>query len=208
MKVIAHRGYWKTTDQKNSLLAINAGMEDFDGVETDIRDLKQEIVISHDMPSSNALTLEEVFSVHAQSGKTLALNIKADGLSDELIRLITKYNVRNYFTFDMSIPEMVVYKKKGIKFYTSLSDVSETPILLDGASGIWLDSFKSTWYDEDYLFNLKDYEVPICVVSEELHGRDYINQWKQLSNFENKYNVSLSLCTDFPKVAKEFFNDN
>lgn len=208
MKIIAHRGYWREEKEKNSLLAISSGMDYFDGVETDIRDLNKRLVISHDIPSTDAIALERILSIHAKTKKTLAINIKADGLSDLLMGLLAKYDIDNYFTFDMSVPEMVVYKKKGIKFYTSLSEVIRNTMLLSQSSGIWLDSFYSMWYTKNDLYALANYNLPICVVSEELHGRNHRNQWNLLADFEKTCNVNLAICTDFPKQAKDFFHGN
>ena len=49
----------------------------------------------------------------------LALNIKSDGISEILKKTLKKYSIKNYFVFDMSVPELIQYKKK-IKFFEDL----------------------------------------------------------------------------------------
>ena len=81
MRIISHRGYWKTPSEKNT---INAFQRSFDlgfGTETDIRDLAGEIVVSHDLPKGDEIRLEKflalVSSYENAHSLTLALNIKS-----------------------------------------------------------------------------------------------------------------------------------
>lgn len=50
---------------------------------------------------------------------------------------------------------------------------------------------------------LKDGKIA-CVVSPELHGRDYSDVWNQLKYINNP---NLYLCTDYPDEAQKFFNE-
>ncbi|MEJ7675946.1 MAG: hypothetical protein WKF59_25420 [Chitinophagaceae bacterium] len=72
------------------------------------------LVISHDIANSNCIIADEFFSIYKQHTQslTLALNIKADGLQDELFKLLELYNIHNYFVFDMAIPDTIGYIKK------------------------------------------------------------------------------------------------
>ena len=107
------------------------------GVETDIRDRNGQLVISHDMRTENsvqlALFLDEL-PTHYQNS---LLNIKADGLADEICNLMDSYSHINYFCFDMSIPDKRDYLKKSLPVYARISDVeSEAP--WQRCLGIWL----------------------------------------------------------------------
>ena len=76
-------------------------------------------------------------------------------------------------------------------------------VLINSASGIWLDAFESQWYDKDYLNRLLKNKKNICIVSAELHGRDNQSQWSLLKFFSDSSH--LMLCTDYPYEAKEYF---
>jgi len=99
--ILAHRGLWKKNHEKNSIIAFKRAFDNGFGVETDVRDFKDEIVISHDIPSKNSKKLEELLTtLESYSGDfKLALNVKSDGLSINLKRLIMSYNIQNYFFF-------------------------------------------------------------------------------------------------------------
>ena len=78
------------------------------GLETDIRDYKGELVISHDIPEGGCLPFQRLLEIHRDLNSTLllALNIKSDGLHGAIGELLKKYNVTNCFVFDMSVPDM------------------------------------------------------------------------------------------------------
>ena len=61
MKILAHRGYWKKNPEQNTLKALIEGLIIGDGIEFDIRDYSNKIVISHDISYSYSLFLEELF---------------------------------------------------------------------------------------------------------------------------------------------------
>ena len=83
------------------------------GTETDIRDLKGELVISHDMPKGDEMRLEKflalVSSYEDANSLTLALNIKSDGLLVPLKTILAKYKHLDIFVFDMSVPDSRSY---------------------------------------------------------------------------------------------------
>ena len=122
-------------------------------------------------------------------------------MADEIKRLLEKYKVSNYFTFDMSIPEMVYQHKTGLKFFTGQSDIIPEPIMFDKAEGIWLDSFNSDWFGEKEIKNILNQDKEVCIVSPDLHKREYKKVWNIYRNING-----IMLCTDYPMEAKEFFN--
>ncbi len=207
MKILAHRGFWQQKEEKNSIHASSKAIEHGFGIELDIRDQRGNLIVSHDIPRSTS----DLFKKHLElsSKDTIwAINIKADGLARLLKNELELFNINRYFAFDMSIPEMFVYANLGIDFYTSMSDICRTPPLLSQAKGIWLDSFCSLWYDGRTLEEIANLSKPVCVVSEDLHGRPYLTQWEILKNFLEQHSIeNWQLCTDHPMEAKEFFHD-
>lgn len=207
MEIICHRGYWKSNSEKNNKIAFERSFNMLLGTETDIRDYNSQLVISHDIPNNNSISVASFFEYYKEKKcfGTLALNIKCDGLQILLLELIKKYQISNYFVFDMSIPDMFKYKELGIRFFSRQSEVELQPILLDHCSGIWLDAFDNIWYDACLIRNHLDNGLDVAIVSPELHGRDYISLWNLiksngLHNYEN-----IILCTDLPELALNFF---
>lgn len=201
MSIIAHRGYWKAEKEKNTKAAFERAFENGFGVETDLRDIKGEIVISHNMPVGDEMTFEELLRLLAGRNLTLALNIKADGQADEINRLLKKYGHTNYFTFDMSIPEMVYQHTAGLDVFTGLSDIAPNPVMLEQAKGVWLDAFYSDWFGKSEILNLLNQGKEVCLVSPDLHKREYKTVWRKYKNLSG-----IMICTDYPDEAEEFFN--
>lgn len=55
--ILAHRGLWREPAERNSLAALEAALAESFGVETDVRDLGGQLVISHDPPGPGTLPL-------------------------------------------------------------------------------------------------------------------------------------------------------
>ena len=200
--ILAHRGYWKKEEEKNTKEAFKRAFDCGFGIETDLRDIKGEIVISHDMPKGNEMTFEEVLVLLDGRNLPLALNIKADGMAFKIKKLLEKYNHTNYFTFDMSIPEMVVQHKMGLNVFTGISDIVPNPIMYKEAQGVWLDCFYSDWFSKKEIKEILDADKKVCIVSPDLHKREYKSVWAKYKDVKD-----IMLCTDFPDEAKEYFKD-
>ena len=208
MRILSHRGYWKDFDKEsNKRIAFERSFDLGFGTETDLRDIKGKIVISHNMPVGDEITFEEVLQIMNGRNLPLALNIKADGLAYEVERILQKYNQTDYFTFDMSIPDMVFQvENTKLNIFTGFSDVNPNSPLFDKAKGVWLDSFYSPVYTEGRIKNFLDRGKSVCIVSEDLHKRPVDRQWELIKGFEYFSDSKLMLCTNYPEKAKEFFN--
>ena len=205
MIIISHRGLWKKAEEKNKKQAFINSFELGYGTETDLRDIKGKIIISHDMPKGDELSFEELLQLMGGRNLPLALNIKADGQIGVILELLAKYNHTNYFTFDMSIPDLVVQCKAGANVFSGMSDVQPLPIMLEHVRGIWLDSFNSDWYQTELVDSILTAGKKVCIVSADLHKRNTLEQWKKLKAVKQIGSSNLILCTDKPIEATEFF---
>lgn len=199
ISILAHRGFWQTHAEKNSLSALRRALELGFGLETDIRDLDGELVISDDPPRSGAVPLRTLFSVYRelQSQAPLALNMKADGLAGLLQALLAEFEIANYFVFDMSVPDMRICPQRRRTFFSRMSDLEPQPILLPGVRGVWLDGFESDWFSLHDIRRLQDSGLAVSVVSPELHGRDPARVWEMLAQVRQS-KAPLLCCTDHP----------
>ena len=207
MKIISHRGLWNEDAEKNSRGSFERSFYEGFGTETDIRDSKGQLVISHDIPSGDEVGLSKFLSLAAsnQYNRTLpiALNIKSDGLADTLLKVLQGYSNLDIFVFDMSIPDMRSYLMAGLNVFSRMSEVETTPVWLDQCAGIWLDSFDSDWYSEILVMDLLNSGKRVCIVSPELHGRNYSFLWQTLLPLREC--SGLILCTDYPMQARQYF---
>lgn len=210
MKILAHRGYWKKEQEKNTIDALTTAFEHGFGIETDIRDYKGELVVSHNIGEASSPKLKDLFEMYHTSkcSEWMALNIKADGLQPLLQEMLEEFRIQNYFLFDMSIPEMVVNKHQNLQFYTRQSDIENECVLYDDAIGVWLDSFyMEDWLSTEIILSHLKNRKSICIISPEIHGFDQCAMWKMIKVNGFSKNDSVMLCTDLADLAKEFFDE-
>ncbi|EAL7864934.1 hypothetical protein MWJ18_001567 [Campylobacter lari] len=210
MNIISHRGFWIKDSEKNTFKSFERSFENNFGIETDLRDMLGQIVISHDMSNNSCLTLDNFFTLYKSFSNNLplALNIKADGLQDSLRELLEKYDVDNYFVFDMSVPDALLYLKADFNVFTRQSEYEKQPSFYEEACGVWMDEFHKHWINEEIIQEHLENNKKICIVSPELHKRDFKKEWQEYKEISKKLDNgdSLMLCTDYPIQAREFFN--
>lgn len=207
MDIIAHRGLCLAGEIPNSRESLIAALREGFGIETDIRDHCGELIISHDPYVEGDIfllsDLLEHYKILGASTK-LALNIKSSGLGSRLLDLVNKLDIQNYFVFDMALPDSVYYTKIGLNVYERVSEIESPALEKLTPTGLWVDQFWSNWYP---LGSQDSYKGrPRCVVSPELHKRDnYLTYWDKLKPHSN--DPALSICTDYPFEARNFFHD-
>lgn len=208
MDIIAHRGFWKKQDEKNHIKALKAALDQKYGIETDIRDYQGKLVISHNIADAQAICVDELLRYYTDicAGEPLALNVKADGIQGLLRELLDKYKILNYYLFDMSVPEQVVNHDMNLNYYTRHSDVENTCVLYEDAMGVWLDSFYDDhWLTADIIKAHMRAGKKVCVVSPELHGKEYRTTWKMIKQNQFEQSELMQLCTDKPDEARRYF---
>jgi hypothetical protein len=160
------------------------------GIEFDIREGKDGIVVTHD-PWSESVEFEE-FLLHVNHAFYI-VNVKSEGIEHEALRLLAKYNIGNFFLLDCSIPMIVKLSKQGI--HKSAIRVSEYESIQNAINfkpqeWIWLDSFHSLPMI-DICLELKKHGFRICLVAPELQGRVE-------SPFYLKHYID-AVCTKYPE---------
>jgi hypothetical protein len=209
MIIISHRGYWKDDSEKNTETAFERSFSMGFGTETDIRDCAGELVVSHDMPKIGEITFDAFLSLYKQYQgiMPLALNVKCDGLQANVKAILNKYEISDYFMFDMSVPDMLGYFNLGLNTFVRYSEYEGPSVLWDIADGLWLDGFKSLSLDVSLIEKFISQDKRVCIVSPELHKRDIDTEWKMIKNLPTHLLNSdkLILCTDIPEQAKDYF---
>lgn len=211
MNILAHRGMWKKEEDKNLIPSLISAFKSGYGIETDVRDYCEKLVISHDIANSKCDSILAVLNEYDYINKpTLALNIKADGIGMELDRILKESKVENYFFFDMSFPEMFLYEKNNLPYFTRQSEFEKTPLLYAHAKGVWMDEFEEAWINESAITDHLKNGKMVALISPELHKRQHEEKWKLYKKIMDKSNESqkgkIFLCTDFPDEARRYFN--
>jgi hypothetical protein len=205
---MAHRGYWLDPKEKNTAIAFSRALTHGFGIETDFRDLDGQLVVSHDIPLVGAMSADQFIAIFKACpvNAPLALNIKSDGLQHLIGKFVQEASFPNFFVFDMAVPDMRAYIDIRIPAYTRQSEYENAPALLSSSQGVWLDAFESTWYDLGVINTILAQDKGVAIVSPELHGRPHLELWQWLKMNKLHAQSLVSLCTDFPLQAQEFFN--
>lgn len=207
MKILAHRGCWNEKVKNNSPQALRSALESGFGFESDLREYCGELVISHNIADASCQKAEDVFQwlEEFSDEHCFAINIKADGLKELLIEGLDRHKIKNYFTFDMSVPQMVEFCQQGIIYFTRQSELEPVPIMYEDAEGVWIDGFyDDNWITEELLEQHIIHGKTVCVVSPELHKRPHQDFWMRLLCFNLNFD-KVMLCTDYPLDAAVFF---
>ena len=190
MKLIKHRINNKKQLKRN----------DVDGVELDLRYHNSDIILHHD-PFQKGENFEEFLKNFSLN--FIILNIKSEGIEEEVLRLLKKYNVPDYFFLDTSIPFMVKYINRGWnKFAVRFSEYEPLELALkfkDKVEWVWVDCFTHLPLTTESYTQLKKH-FKICLVSPELQGypNSMIKEFKkQIEGFEID-----AVCTKYPDLWK------
>ncbi|SFB94142.1 hypothetical protein [Butyrivibrio sp. YAB3001] len=206
MEIIAHRGFWKESQEKNTMTAFKRSYQNQFGTETDFRDYCGELAVSHNVADSSCPSARAFFSLYKKTDVTLALNVKADGIQQMLKELLNEYEITKYFCFDMSVPDTLGYIEAGLRFFVRQSEYETINSLYEKADGVWVDGFESDdWITKELILEHRQKGKKVCIVSSDLHGRDYSLLWERLKDKDILNDEQIILCTDYPDKAKEFF---
>jgi len=211
IKIFAHRGCWDQQVEPNSKEAITIALKKGFSVETDIRDYGGgEIGISHE-PINNSqdkiLSLTEyleIFNRVAHQEAVSALNIKADGLDNSLIKLRHLLENEKFFFFDGSFPCMKKLIDSNFRCLDRISEFETPSNYL--FNGLWVDAFQGDWIINNEPSKFQRYPT-VIFVSPELHGRPHMKLWIWLKSYAREQRQEIGICTDMPDQAREFFND-
>ena len=168
------------------------------GVEIDIRDFNNKLVLSHNPPNENSFKLES-FLATIPKETFLAINIKSTEIELDLKKILDKYGFKNYFTFDHSIPSLIKSIKCNLSCAFRLSEYEKE--IIPNCNWVWVDCFEKIWYNLNFLNSLKDLQLKIALVSPELHGRN--SDIKKFEVIVNSISVD-AICTDIP----EYWNND
>ena len=162
MEIIAHR-----INNIDQLKNLNFNL----GVEVDIRSNEKNLIICHD-PFSDYINFKDWLSFYKHG--TLILNVKENGLEEELLKTMKDFKKENFFILDQSFPYLLKTIKNGEKRcavrlseYESINTVLS---LKDKLNWVWIDFFTKFPLDFEIYEILKKHNFKLCIVSPELQG--------------------------------------
>lgn len=187
------------------------------GVEIDLRNHGQDLLVTHDPFITEAVTLETWLDGYDHA--FLIANVKEEGMEPRLEAILREREIRDYFILDESFPFIRRYALEGLsRFAVRVSEyeVAETAIRLSAElkkSGrsvdwIWADSFTGQPLDPREALGLRTAGYRFCAVSPELHHIADPASWEQriaafreeLARPEMKASLPEMVCTKRPDL--------
>lgn len=172
------------------------------GVELDLRDMGDEIVISHD-PYVGGERFEDYLK-HYHHG-TMILNIKSERIEHRVLERIQKADVKSYFFLDSSFPMIFLLSNSGesnIALRFSEYEGMDTIRNMAGrVKWVWVDCFTRFPLERADFDEMKALGYKLCLVSPELQGRDAdIEAYKALC--VERGIVFDAICTKTHNIAR------
>lgn len=154
------------------------------GIEMDIRDSPDGTMrVVHD-PFGNGENLDSYLQHY--HNELIIFNVKSERIELEILKLVEKYNIRNYFFLDSTLPMIYLLTHKmnnknvAIR-YSEIEPLSQVALFENKANWVWVDCFSQFMLNEMTFLRLKNMRFKVCIVSPELHNRpDDIELYKQI----------------------------
>lgn len=193
MKIIRHR--------RNTIAELEETPTQY-GVEVDIRTYAGRLVVHHEAFVDGEDF--EAWIAHYRHG-TLILNVKEEGLEDQLLALMVKNQITNFFFLDQSFPFLVRTARTGerrcavrVSEYESIN----TALSLAGKiDWVWVDCFTHFPLDGAQAVRLQEAGLRLCLVSPELQGRTSPKDIQDLRSLLAERGIFAdAVCTKAPEL--------
>ena len=184
----------------NTIDLLNKIQRDF-GIEIDIRSKNNKLILNHEPYEDGEDFIKWLGFFHH---KFLILNVKEEGIENDVIKLMNQNNITNYFFLDLSFPSIIRLKSNEKKIAARLSQFEsiETVIKLnDEVDWVWIDMISDTipFSKSDYNI-IKEQGFKTCIVSPELWGRSISSiEHVKKQIVENNYKFD-AVCTKEPAI--------
>tara|TARA_B100001093_G_C26774453_1_gene991682 strand:- start:954 stop:1538 length:585 start_codon:yes stop_codon:yes gene_type:complete len=170
MEIIVHR--------VNSINKLRKIPKTF-GAEIDLRVYRSKIILNHE-PFKSGDTLDNFLKNYNHG--TLILNIKEDGIEDEVIKKVNKAKIKSFFLLDVEFPyifKSLKNNQKNIAIRFSEKEPIEISKLLEKKfKWLWIDTVTKLPVNKKNLRVIKKFKS--CIVCPERWGRPYeINKYKK-----------------------------
>ncbi len=190
LEIFAHRLLYNGIE--NNIKAISFFEKLGIGIELDLRYGKYGTYISHDIKQKGIL-FEDLCKKYSKSKIRMALHIKEIETVNEIIVLLKKYSINNYFLFNTESHDLTkMINKNYVASYVSQKQSNKITNLL------WCDEIEEKWYTKEMISELHVEKKIVYAMSLEVvktcNESEIIREWKRL--------IELGvdgICTKYPE---------
>jgi len=172
------------------------------GVELDLRDSGDRLILNHD-PFGDGEDFAEYLKGYGHA--RMILNVKSERIEWRALELLRARGIRDYFFLDSSFPmiyQLGVKGERGIALRFSELEGLDTVLNMKGrADWVWVDCFTKLPLDQRSFAELKEAGFRLCLVSPELQGRPQdIGPYRDLIRREGF--VFDAICTKLRNIPE------
>jgi len=167
-----------------------------DGIEFDLRDSNRSLIVQHDACQEGQLFSE--FLQFCPLTKVYIVNIKAEGIEEMAIDMLTKHGIHQFFLLDCGMPSIVRLGRKGERRiairYSEYESFETVMTIAPFVSWIWIDVFTRLVFTKEQAIKAKQLGLRLCLVSPELQG--YPEKREDYLHYCLENEISLdAICT-------------
>ena len=172
------------------------------GVELDLRDFGERLILQHD-PFIDGEDFEEYLKFYNHG--TMILNIKSERIEIMSLKLLKKYNIKNYFFLDSSFPMIHYLSKEGEKNialrFSEFEGIDTILNMTGRIKWIWVDCFNKLPINKDIYKVLKKNGFMLCLVSPELQNQN--EKLEYYKEFLDQNSIIFdAICTKMYNINK------
>jgi hypothetical protein len=177
-------------------------------VEVDLRSNNNNIYLHHD-PFKKG----ELFSkwIKKFNHKLIVLNVKEEGLENNILKILKKNKVQNFFFHDQTFSSLLknMSKTKVSIRYSEFEELKKANKLFVKIKWLWIDNFSEIRIKKKFYMLLKSKKVKICLVSPELIKNNRVNEIKKIILYfkKNKFKIN-AVCTKKPELWIKYIKNN
>ncbi len=176
------------------------------GIELDLRDHGDRIVLQHDpYIQADAEDFEEFLAGYSHS--TIILNIKSERIEWKVLELLKQFSIVNYFFLDSSFPMIRALNKSGERQiavrFSEFEPIESVVALAGQVEWVWVDCFSKLPLDDNSYPRLRQH-FKTCIVSPELQGHS-LDMIPLFAEQLRSYPVD-AICSKRPDLWKAAFS--
>lgn len=173
------------------------------GVEIDIRSNGKNLYLHHDPYKKGESFIKWL---RYYNHNVIVLNVKEEGLEDQIIKILKKRNIKNFFFHDQTFSTMLKNMNNtnvSIR-YSEFEDLKKMNFLFKKIKWLWIDNFTKIEIKKKFFHYLKKKKVKICLVSPELISMNRKREIKKLHSYLKKNRlIPDAICTKKPLIWKK-----
>jgi hypothetical protein len=147
--------------------------EECDGIEFDIRDSAEDLIVQHDAFSTGQLFSD--FLTFCPSEKFYIVNVKSEGIEERAIQMLEEKGITTFFLLDCGMPAIQKLVRKGERRLAIRFSEWEPLELAEALQGlvdwVWVDVFSRLPLTKEIAWTLRSWGYKLCLVSPELQAQ-------------------------------------